>query len=372
LRKLLVTGGAGFIGSNFVHHWARNHSTDTLIVLDALTYAGNLSSLQALVTNKKTQFIHGNICDKPLVDDLLKKHQIDTIVHFAAESHVDRSIVDPEAFVRTNIQGTFTLLRSALEAWKGHFEGKRFHHVSTDEVYGDLGLDDPAFTESTPYAPHSPYAASKASSDLLVRAYATTYGLPVTISNCSNNYGPFHFPEKLIPLMLLNCLRGKPLPVYGKGDNIRDWLYVEDHCSAIEAILLKGKTGETYNVGGENEVVNIEMVREICRLVDHLFVSNTALQERFSSCPAAKGQSCESLITFVKDRPGHDRRYAINQTKIATELGWHPKMKLQEGLRATVDWYLNNEAWWSEILSGEYKNWMARQYGQTEAVSHGH
>jgi dTDP-glucose 4,6-dehydratase len=367
LRKLLVTGGAGFIGSNFVYHWIKTHPSDQLTVLDALTYAGNISNIKNLIEKKQIQFVHGNICNKNLVSEILKTQNIDTIVHFAAESHVDRSIVEPEAFIQTNVNGTFTLLRSALETWKDQFAGKRFHHVSTDEVYGDLDFHDPAFTELTPYAPRSPYAASKASSDMLVRAYGTTYGLPVTISNCSNNYGPFHFPEKLIPLMVLNCLNGKPLPVYGKGENVRDWLYVDDHCRAIEAILLNGRTGQTYNVGGDAEVVNIDMVRRICYMIDNIFKEDPQLKTRFPNCPASLGAQCESLITYVKDRPGHDRRYAINHCKIASELGWQPQTELSVGLMATVQWFLNNEKWWASILSGEYKSWIDSHYGTIES-----
>ncbi len=367
MRKLLVTGGAGFIGSNFVYHWIKTHPSDQLTVLDALTYAGNISNIKNLIEKKQIQFVHGNICNKNLVSEILKTQNIDTIVHFAAESHVDRSIVEPEAFIQTNVNGTFTLLRSALETWKDQFAGKRFHHVSTDEVYGDLDFHDPAFTELTPYAPRSPYAASKASSDMLVRAYGTTYGLPVTISNCSNNYGPFHFPEKLIPLMVLNCLNGKPLPVYGKGENVRDWLYVDDHCRAIEAILLNGRTGQTYNVGGDAEVVNIDMVRRICYMIDNIFKEDPQLKTRFPNCPASLGAQCESLITYVKDRPGHDRRYAINHCKIASELGWQPQTELSVGLMATVQWFLNNEKWWASILSGEYKSWIDSHYGTIES-----
>ncbi|HWP95051.1 MAG TPA: dTDP-glucose 4,6-dehydratase [Gammaproteobacteria bacterium] len=335
MRSLLVTGGAGFIGANFVHHWIRQYPQDRVIVLDALTYAGNLLNLEPVKAHAGLRFVHGDICDEPLVRRLFAEERIDTVVHFAAESHVDRSITDPDAFLRTNVMGTHVLLKAAKHAWleNAAWNGPcRFHHVSTDEVYGSLGPQDPAFTEETPYAPNSPYSASKAASDHLVRAYHHTYGLPVTISNCSNNYGPYQFPEKLIPVILLNALAGKPLPIYGDGQNVRDWLYVEDHCRAIERILTAGKAGETYNVGGKCERTNLDLVTTICRLLD----------ERV---PRSGGARYESLITFVPDRPGHDRRYAIDTTKIERTLGWRPLETLESGLRRTVHWYLDNAAW---------------------------
>ncbi len=364
MSNLLVTGGAGFIGVNFVYYWTGRYPDDRILILDALTYAGNQSSIASLIDSGRITFVRGNICDADLVSGLFEQHHIDTVVHFAAESHVDRSIVAPDVFIRTNIQGTHVLLAAALGAWRDRFEGKRFHHISTDEVYGDLGPDDPAFTEATAYAPRSPYAASKASSDLLVRAYHTTYGLPITISNCSNNYGPYQFPEKLIPLMVVNALEGKTLPVYGDGSNVRDWLFVEDHCAAVAAVLESGRIGETYNVGGENEIANLDLVRELCRKIDAKISADTALAQRFPSSAPARGKESETLIRFIKDRPGHDRRYAINPAKIATELGFRPSVDFSKGLSITLDWYLNNEQWWRAILSGEHQDWVKRHYGQ--------
>ncbi len=350
-RRLIVTGGAGFIGANFVHYWCAKYPNDRVIVLDALTYAGNRQTLVALDAHPNFRFVKGDICDRSLVDSLVQEEQVDTIVHFAAESHVDRSILGPGAFVQTNVVGTFTLLESFRQHWltsdrPSHY---RFHHVSTDEVYGSLGPDDPAFSETTPYAPNSPYSASKAGSDHLVRAYHHTYGLPTTMTNCSNNYGPYHFPEKLIPLMCINILLGKPLPVYGDGLNIRDWLYVKDHCSAIDAVLERGVVGETYNVGGNNEVKNIDLVHMLCELMNEL-------------APKLPVRPAQELITFVKDRPGHDRRYAINSTKLQTELGWTPSVTVQEGLRQTVEWYLENEGWWRPLLSEEYQAYYSKVY----------
>ena len=362
-RNLLVTGGAGFIGSNFVWHWSKKFPEDKIVVLDALTYAGNLANLSSLLTKQVIKFVKGDICDATLIKELFQNHSIDHVVHFAAESHVDRSIADPSAFIRTNIQGTFTLLQAARESWRKELKGKRFHHISTDEVYGQLGSHDRPFLETTPYAPRSPYAASKASSDMLVRVYGTTYGLPITISNCSNNYGPFHFPEKLIPLMIINALRGEALPVYGRGENIRDWLYVNDHCVAIEKILLVGKPGETYNVGGDNEIVNLDLVRRICAILDEMFKEDESLRERFSDSPASRGLKCESLITFVKDRPGHDHRYAIDQTKIREQLNFEPSVDFETGLADTIRWYLANEEWWKAILSGAHRDWIKKHYG---------
>jgi dTDP-glucose 4,6-dehydratase len=353
-RVVLVTGGAGFIGANFVHYWLREHTDDTVIVIDALTYAGNRSSLTAAENNPRFRFVYGDICDTALVADVFARDKPTLVVHFAAESHVDRSITGPDEFIRTNVLGTHTLLKAALHAWRknGNFENNvRFHHVSTDEVYGSLTLDDPAFTETTPYAPNSPYSASKAASDHLVRAYHHTYGLPVTTSNCSNNYGPYQFPEKLIPLILLNALHGKPLPVYGRGENIRDWLYVDDHCRAIDLVINRGKLGETYNVGGCNEWRNIDIVKHICGLLDQRLASDKSLSNHFPNCPAAQGKSASSLISFVTDRLGHDWRYAIDAKKIQAELGFTPSESFQSGIFKTVDWYLANESWWHTALN---------------------
>jgi len=350
-RRLLVTGGAGFIGSNFVRYWSAHYPNDRLVILDALTYAGNLRNLDGLEEQVNFRFVHGDICDRPVVDALLKHEAIDTLVHFAAESHVDRSILGPEAFIRTNVVGTFTLLEAFRYHWEahGHPTHFRFHHISTDEVYGSLGETDPAFCEITPYAPNSPYSASKAGSDHLVRAYHHTYSVPTLLTNCSNNYGSYHFPEKLIPLMCINILLGKPLPVYGDGQNVRDWLYVGDHCRAIDLVIHQAKPGSTYNIGGNNEVKNIDLVHQLCDLMDELAID---LPVR----PAHK------LITFVKDRAGHDRRYAINATKIKNELGWTPQETLETGLRQTVLWYLNHRDWWQPLLSKEYQEYYRQVY----------
>jgi dTDP-glucose 4,6-dehydratase len=366
LRKLLVTGGAGFIGCNFVHHWTREHPADRLVVLDALTYAGNAASLAALNGHSGFTFVRGDICDTDLVGSLLEQHEIDTIVHFAAESHVDRSILGPDAFIKTNIVGTHSLLIAARKAWL-HKDGTRphrFHHVSTDEVYGSLGPTDAGFSETTPYAPNSPYSASKAASDHLVRAYHHTYGLDVTTSNCSNNYGPYHFPEKLIPLLIVNLLDGKNIPVYGDGLNIRDWLYVTDHCEAIDAILQRGKPGEVYNVGGRAESTNIDLVRKMCAITDSIFASTPQLRERFPKSPAARGEPSAQLITYVRDRPGHDRRYAIDCAKLERELGFTARKRLDDGLRGTFDWFVANEPWWRAIMDGSYQGWIDSQYAR--------
>lgn len=346
-----------------MHYWVNKYPGDKIVVLDALTYAGNRTNIGPLILEKQIEFICGDICNSVLVSQLFDKYRFDLVVHFAAESHVDRSIVAPDAFIRTNIQGTHVLLSSALKAWKGHLDGKRFHHVSTDEVYGDLEPQDPPFTEDTPYAPRSPYAASKASSDMLVKAYYTTYGMPVTISNCSNNYGPYQFPEKLIPLMLINALEGRKLPIYGDGSNVRDWLYVEDHCVAIDAICNRGLAGETYNVGGENEMINLDLVRNLCGALDDKFSKDKTLHHRFPNCPVVSGSRCETLITMVKDRPAHDRRYAINPLKVVRELGFHPTVDFAAGFINTLNWYLDNESWWRSVLSGEYRLWVERHYG---------
>jgi dTDP-glucose 4,6-dehydratase len=350
-RRLLITGGAGFIGSNFVHYWCEHYKSDRVVVLDALTYAGNRRNLDSLEGLPNFRFVQGDICDRPSVDALLQEEEIDTVAHFAAESHVDRSILGPDAFIRTNVVGTFTLLESFRHHWErqGRMGGNRFLHVSTDEVYGSLGPDDHPFTETTPYSPNSPYSASKAGSDHLARAYYETYGVPTLITNCSNNYGPYHFPEKLIPLMCINILLGKPLPVYGDGQNIRDWLYVGDHCRALDVVIHRGQPGETYNVGGNNEVKNIDLVHTLCELMNEL-------------APDLPVRPSQELITFVKDRPGHDRRYAIDATKIKTELGWVPEQTLEGGIRRTIEWYLTHRDWWQPLLSKEYQDYYASVY----------
>jgi dTDP-glucose 4,6-dehydratase len=349
MANLLVTGGAGFIGSNFVRYWRNQHGSDTLVVLDALTYAGNKANLDGIAD---IHFVHADIRDYDVVLTQLKEHRIDTLVHFAAESHVDRSIHGPDAFIDTNIIGTHTLLKAAKAAWlDGGAKPHRFHHVSTDEVYGSLGPTDPAFREDTQYAPNSPYSASKAASDHLVRAYHHTYGLQVTTSNCSNNYGPYHFPEKLIPLFMINALEGRNLPIYGDGMNVRDWLYVEDHCRGIELILQKGRVGEVYNIGGGEELPNMTVIDTLCAKVDAAFAVDATLAQRFPSAPAAQGKPTSSLKTFVTDRPGHDKRYAIDETKIRGELGYKPKYGFAENFAATLHWYLDNEPWWRALLA---------------------
>lgn len=349
MSNLIVTGGAGFIGSNFVRHWKKASPSDGIIVLDALTYAGNPANIAGL---DGVQLIEGDICDTVLVSRLLDEHDVDTIVHFAAESHVDRSITGPDAFVTTNVVGTHSLLKAAKTAWldKGSGKPHRFHHVSTDEVYGTLGPEDPAFSETTPYTPNSPYSASKAGSDHLVRAYQHTYGLETTTSNCSNNYGPYQFPEKLIPLFTLNALSGRKLPIYGDGMNVRDWLHVDDHCVGIELILRNGRIGETYNVGGGQEMPNIEIIREICRGVDAAFAQDPSLAQRFPDAPAAQGRPSDELMTHVQDRKGHDRRYAIDETKIRSELGYEPVRDFPQGFASTLHWYLDNEDWWRPLI----------------------
>ena len=354
---ILVTGGAGFIGSNFVLDWLAQ-SDESVLNLDALTYAGNMENFAALDGDARHVFVHGDICDRALLDRLLAEHRPRAVLHFAAESHVDRSIHGPAAFVRTNVEGSFTLLEATRAYWGQLPEGERaafrFHHVSTDEVYGSLGADDPAFTESHLYQPNSPYSASKAASDHLVRAWFHTYGLPVLTTNCSNNYGPFHFPEKLIPLMIVNALAGKALPIYGDGLNVRDWLYVKDHCSAIRAVLAGGRPGETYNIGGWNERTNRQIVDAICSLLDELRPDPVGPYRR--------------LISFVTDRPGHDRRYAIDARKIERELGWRPAESFETGIRKTVQWYLANEGWVQRVQSGAYRDWLDRHYGSGPSV----
>jgi len=349
VSNLIVTGGAGFIGANFVHHWRKVSPQDNIVVLDVLTYAGNPANLDGL---DGVELVVGDICDTALVSKLIDDHAIDTIVHFAAESHVDRSITGPDAFVTTNVVGTHSLLKAAKSAWldKGTGKPHRFHHVSTDEVYGSLEMDDPAFHEDTPYAPNSPYSASKAGSDHLVRAYHHTYGLETTTSNCSNNYGPFQFPEKLIPLFTLNALSGRSLPIYGDGMNVRDWLHVEDHCLGIELILRNGRIGETYNVGGGQELPNVTVIEEICKGVDAAFAANPELARRFPNAPAAQGRSSTELKTYVQDRKGHDRRYAIDETKIRSELGYEPRRDFPQGFAETLSWYLAREDWWKPLV----------------------
>jgi dTDP-glucose 4,6-dehydratase len=343
-RHLLITGGAGFIGANFCHHWASHHPADSILVLDALTYAGNPANLAPLTTHPTYRFIQGDIADRPLLDSLLRDHAIDTIVHFAAESHVDRSILGPAVFIQTNVVGTGILLDAMRHHWitRGQPTTDRFLHISTDEVYGSLGREDPPFSETTAYAPNSPYSASKASSDHFVRAYHHTYGLPTLISHCSNNYGPYHFPEKLIPQTIVNALKGKPLPIYGDGQNIRDWLHVSDHCRGIDAILQGGQPGETYNIGGHNEIKNLDLVHQICQLIDKLAA------DRGIELPVSP---CHQLITFVTDRLGHDRRYAIDNHKIQTELNWQPQFTVETGLAQTVAWYLDRQDWWEPLLA---------------------
>ncbi len=363
MSTLLVTGGAGFIGANFVAYWRRSQPADRIVILDALTYAGNYESVAPLCDERSCEFVRGDICDAAAVQALFRKHDFDAVVHFAAESHVDRSIHASQVFTRTNVQGTHVLLDAALTAWKSSFAGRRFHHISTDEVFGSLGPDEAPWTELSRYDPKSPYAASKAASDFLVRSYAHTHGLPVTITNCSNNYGPYQFPEKLIPLMIVNALTGKKLPIYGDGGNIRDWLYVEDHCAAIALVLRAGRLGETYNVGGGRQMPNIELLGLLCDEIDRRFAEDRSLAVRFPDCRAANGESTRTLMTFVKDRPGHDRRYAICADKLAHELGFRAETSLADGLARTIDWYLANEAWWRQIQSGAYRDWIKLHYG---------
>jgi len=350
---ILVTGGAGFIGANFVLDWLKEPNAEGIINLDKLTYAGNLATLASVKNDPRHLFVQGDIGDRALVAKLLKEHQPRAIVNFAAESHVDRSIHGPADFIDTNIVGTFNLLECAREYWNGLQAAQktnfRFHHVSTDEVYGSLLPTAPAFTETHPYEPNSPYSASKAASDHLVRAWFHTYGLPVVTTNCSNNYGPYHFPEKLIPLVILNAINDKSLPIYGDGQQVRDWLYVGDHCSAIRAVLAKGELGQTYNIGGWNEKANIDVVRTICKILDELR-------------PRANGGSYAQQITFVKDRPGHDRRYAIDARKIERELGWRPAETFDTGIKKTVQWYLDNPIWVEGVVSGSYRDWLQKQY----------
>jgi dTDP-glucose 4,6-dehydratase len=352
MQNVLVTGGAGFIGSNFVRHLLSNEPAIRVINLDLLTYAGSKSNLQNLPHEDNHIFIHADIRDQETVHEIFNRFSIDTVVHFAAESHVDRSILGPAAFVETNIVGTFVLLEEAKLHWMGDMEGKRFHHVSTDEVFGSLSPQSAAFTETTPYDPRSPYSASKASSDHLVRAYFHTYGLPITITNCSNNYGPYQYPEKLIPIIITNCLEGKPIPVYGDGKQIRDWLYVIDHCIAIHQVLSTGRIGETYNIGGKNQPTNLEIILQICKILD----------ERL---PESPHRPHKNLINFVKDRPGHDRRYAMDISRVSSELGWQPLESLHTGLQKTIEWYLTNQDWVKHIREESgYSDWIEENYNE--------
>jgi dTDP-glucose 4,6-dehydratase len=352
MQHILVTGGAGFIGSNFVHYLLAHDPAVQIVTLDALTYAGQRQNLADLPDPSRHTFVHGDINDRELVLRLLREHTIDTVVHFAAETHVDRSILGPGTFVQTNIVGTFNLLEAARQVWleEGGPAGARFHHVSTDEVFGSLTPDEPAWDETAPYAPNSPYAASKAASDHLVRSYQHTYGLPTTISNCSNNYGPRQFPEKLIPLMILNALSGRPLPIYGDGQQVRDWLYVDDHCAAIDAILRRGQVGETYNIGGDNQPTNLLVVQTLCALLDEEFQPEAAPHT--------------ALMQTVKDRPGHDRRYAMDSSKLQRELGWRPQENLASGLRRTIAWMLAHPDWLAAVQGGDYQGWLDRNYTQ--------
>jgi dTDP-glucose 4,6-dehydratase len=361
MKNILVTGGAGFIGSNFIRYVLLNEPGVRITNLDALTYAGHLENLDGLPHPDAHTFVKGDICDRPLVERLLRENEIDTVVHFAAETHVDRSILDPEPFIRTNVMGTFTLLDAARLYWQKekHWDASRvrFHHVSTDEVFGSLAPGDPAWTETTPYAPSSPYSASKTSSDHLARAYFHTYGLPVSITNCTNNYGPRQFPEKLIPLMVLNAATGKPLPVYGDGQQVRDWLYVDDHCDAILRVIQRGRPGETYNVGGGNQPPNLEVIHTLCDIMDELRPNSPFIPH-------------DSLIKTVPDRPGHDRRYAMDITHIHTELGWQPAESMKTGLLKTVEWYLANSEWVDKIhQAGDYRAWMERNYQNREEIN---
>jgi dTDP-glucose 4,6-dehydratase len=370
MRNVLITGGAGFIGQNLVHAWHGARPDDRLVVVDSMTYAANVRSLQPLIAARDIFFIKGDVCDASLLRRLFEDHQFTHVLHLAAETHVDRSIVDPEAFLQTNVLGTFTLLKATLDAWRTSdvLNSARFLHVSTDEVYGSLLATDPAFLESSPYRPNSPYAASKAASDHLVRAFVATYGMPALITNCSNNYGPYQHPEKLIPLMIIHALEGKPLPIYGDGSQIRDWLHVSDHCDALMAVIERGRVGETYNIGGGNERNNRDTVEMICDVIDQAFANDPRLATRFASCPAASGRPCRELISYVTDRLGHDHRYAIDAAKLAHELGLRCRVAFGVGLEQTVRWYLDHESWWRDVTSGAYNAWIDKNYGFRIAV----
>jgi dTDP-glucose 4,6-dehydratase len=363
-RNLFITGGAGFIGSNFVHHWLAKTREGRVVVFDALTYAGNIENLSDVRNDPRFLFVRGDICDEAAVRTMLQQHKIDTLVHFAAESHVDRSILGPDDFIRTNVVGTHSLLKAAKSLWIDQkiVPTHRFHHVSTDEVYGSLGPSDAPFHEDSPYAPNSPYSASKAGSDHLVRAYHETYGLNTTVTNCSNNYGPYHFPEKLIPLTIINILLGKALPVYGDGLQIRDWLHVEDHCAAIALALNKGEPGDMYNIGGNSETTNIQVVHTLCRLVDERLKAQPAYRNSFPESPIFNAAQALQLISHVRDRPGHDRRYAINYSKAARDLGYSPARDLESGLISTVDWFLQHASWWQDLLGKDYAAWLKKHY----------
>jgi dTDP-glucose 4,6-dehydratase len=362
--NVCITGGAGFIGANFVRHWLERTHEGQVVVLDALTYAGNVENIAGLERDPRYLFVRGDICDENAVRLLLERHHIDTLVHFAAESHVDRSILGPDDFIRTNVVGTHSLLKAAKTLWLDRkiVPAHRFHHVSTDEVYGSLGPDDAPFHEASPYAPNSPYSASKAASDHLVRAYHETYGLDTTVTNCSNNYGPYQFPEKLIPLTLINILLGKPLPVYGDGLQVRDWLHVADHCEAISLALERGKSGEVYNIGGNSETTNIKIVRTLCALVDEALAGRADLRQAFPMSPAVNSKQGAALITHVRDRLGHDRRYAIDYRKARRELGYSPNRDLATGLRETLGWFLANRSWWESLLGRDYEAWVEINY----------
>ena len=354
-QRLLVTGAAGFIGSNFIHYWLKTYCESNIIALDSLTYAGNLRNLPD--DNQSLEFIHADICNTDTIEKILSDQCIDTIVHFAAETHVDRSIRNPDKFINTNIVGTHSLLKAAKHVWLDNSKlptAHRFQHISTDEVYGSLDFNEPAFKENTPYAPSSPYAASKAAADHLVSSYQNTYQLNTVISVCSNNYGPYQYPEKLIPLTLVNILHGKPIPIYGHGLNVRDWLYVDDHCRGIDLCIKRGREGETYNIGGGEEHSNINIVIMLCKVIDELFSRKPEMKLQYRECPAAKNIACKSLITYVTNRPGHDNRYAINETKIQQELGHNPKQDFTSGIQKTIQWYLNNSNWWQAILSDNH------------------
>lgn len=366
-RNILVTGAAGFIGSNFTRMLARQHN-GRLLLLDALTYAGNMENLQEILTLPHVRFVHGDIGDDELLTRVFRDGEIDTVVHLAAESHVDRSIAGPDAFIRTNVQGTHALLKAAREAW-GTQDSRRFHHVSTDEVYGSIAPGAPPADEKTAYAPNSPYAASKAAADHLVRAYHQTYGLPVVTTNCSNNFGPWQFPEKLVSLAIVRAFDGASIPVYGDGGQIRDWLYVTDHCVALDAVLHRGAVGETYNIAGTGGLTNLQVLDLLCAAVDRLLTTDTAVAERFPDAPAARGGRSADLLTSVPDRPGHDRRYALDDSRLRDRLGVKPSVGLERGLELTVRWYADNEGWWRRVMDGSYQRWISNQYQSLAATS---